>query len=535
MNPAVEDTAARCAVVDLGSNSFRLVVYASDRSVPDLPGGAWWRAGEIYEPARIGADVGPDQSLQPASIRRALIAAELFDHYCRSHGLADDRIAAVATSAIRDAPNRDAFLGPVRATTGLHPRVLSPEAEAHYGHLAAINSTTLRDGGVLDIGGGSLQLVRTRDRHATDVASWRLGAVRMTEQFLTGSGPTAESEQDALRKHVRKVLGEAPWTDALGDRLVGVGGAVRNLAAAIQHRHGSTDLGVQAVRVRRETLGALIEELAAMPVGERRTVDGIKPSRGDVILAAAVTIDTVLEVAGLDAIEATEFGLRDGIFLERHLADRHGTDGLAAYPDVRDAAVQNLAARYDDDPPHRRHVTRIALDIYDRLGACGTHADDPGERSVLEAAAMLHDIGTAVNHDDHHKHGRYLVVTNGLPGFSPAETALIGQAIRYHRKGTPTMKPFRALTRDGDDRRLLRLAAVLRLAEGLDRGHDQAVRGVELTRSGDGVRLHLMTGASGDPVARWAAEGQAGLVERAFGVRLTVTDGDGTRRGGTSQ
>lgn len=527
MPPAVEDVAARCAVVDLGSNSFRLVVYASDRSATDLPGGAWWRAGEIYEPARIGADVGPDLALQPASIRRAMIATELFDHYCRSHGLVGDRVATVATSAIREAPNRDVFLDQVRAMTGLAPRVLSQEAEAHYGHLAAINSTTLRDGGVLDIGGGSLQLVRTRDRRATDVGSWRLGAVRMTEQFLTGTGPTLESEQKALRKHVRQVLDGSSWTGALGDRLVGVGGAVRNLAAAIQHRHGSTDLGVQAVRVRRESLGSLIDELAAMPVSERRTVDGIKPSRADVILAAALTIDTVLEAAGLDAIEATEFGLRDGVFLERQLADRYEADGLAAYPDVRDAAVQNLAARYDDDAPHRRHVTRLALDLYDQLGACGTTADDPEERGLLEAAATLHDIGTAVNHDDHHKHGRYLVVTNGLPGFSPPETALIGQAIRYHRKGTPTMKPFRSLVRDGDDRRLLRLAAVLRLAEGLDRGHDQAVRGVELHRDGDAVRLHLVTGAAGDPVARWAAQGQAALVERAFGVELSVTDAAG--------
>lgn len=525
MAPAVEDVAARCAVVDLGSNSFRLVVYASDRSATELPGGAWWRAGEIYEPARIGADVGPDGALRPASIRRALIAAELFDHYCRSHGLTGDRVSAVATSAIREAPNRDAFLDPVRDTTALAPRVLSQQAEAHYGHLAAINSTTLRDGGVLDIGGGSLQLVRTRDRHASDVGSWRLGAVRMTEQFLTGDGPTPESDQKALRKHVRKQLAASDWTAALGDRLVGVGGAVRNLAAAIQHRHGSTDLGVQGVEVRRETLGSLIDELAALPVAERRAVDGIKPSRGDVILAAAITIDTVLEAAGLDAIEATEFGLRDGIFLERQLADRHAADGLAAYPDVRAAAVENLAARYDDDRPHRRHVTRLALDLYDQLQACGAHPDDPGERSLLEAAATLHDIGTAVNHDDHHKHGRYLVVTNGLPGFSPAETALIGQAIRYHRKGTPTMKPFRALTRNGDDRRLLRLSAALRLAEGLDRGHDQAVRAVELTRDGDDVRLHLGTGPAGDPVARWAAQGQAALVERAFGVRLTVTDG----------
>lgn len=516
--------ATRRAVVDLGSNSFRLVVYASDPSAPDLPGGAWWRAGEIYEPARIGADAGADGTLHPRAIERALLAAELFDHYCRSHGLAGERIAAVATSAIREAPNRDAFLAPVRATTELRPQVLSHAAEAHYGHLAAVNSTTLADGAVLDIGGGSLQLVRTRARRAVDVGSWRLGAVRMTERFLPGDGPASEADRKALRKHVRKELARSPWTAELGDRLVGVGGAVRNLAAAVQHRHGRTDLGVQGVTVSRATLGALIEQLAAMPVAERRAVDGIKPARGDVILAAAVTIEAVLELADVDAIETTEFGLREGIFLERQLAEQAG-DGLAAYPDVRAAAVENLAARYDDDRRHRRHVTRLALELYDRLGACGTHPVDDGERALLAAAATLHDIGTAVNHDDHHKHGRYLVVTNGLPGFSPAETALVGQAIRYHRKGTPTLKPFRALVRDGDERRLLRLAAVLRLAEGLDRGHDQAVRTVELDRHDDEIRLRLVTGAAGDPVARWAAQGQAALVDRAFGVRLDVSDG----------
>lgn len=136
------------------------------------------------------------------------------------------------------------------------------------------------------------------------------------------------------------------------------------------------------------------------------------------ILAAAVTIDTILESAGLDAIEATEFGLREGVFLERHLDEQQRATGLAAYPDVRDAAVQNLAARYDDDPAHSAHVERLALELFDGFHACGVHDGDPVERQLVSAAAALHDIGMAVGYDDHHKHGRYLVVTNGLPGFS---------------------------------------------------------------------------------------------------------------------
>jgi exopolyphosphatase/guanosine-5'-triphosphate,3'-diphosphate pyrophosphatase len=526
MSTPSRDLAARRAVVDLGSNTFRMVVFAVDptREGPALPGGAWRQTAELYEPVRIGAELGPDGALQPRAMGRAFTAIQLFDHFCRAHGLTSERIDAVATSAIREAPNRAEIMEDPRAQSLLRPRVISQAQEAAYGHLAAVNSTTLSDGGVLDIGGGSLQLVRTRDRRADDARSWRLGAVRTTEAFLPGDGPAGKHDIKALRRHVEEELRQAPWVEDLGERLVGVGGAVRNLATAVQHRHGATDLGVQGVRVSRTTLEALVDDLAAMSPKERGQVDGIKPSRGDVILGAAITIATVLRVTGIDAVEATEFGLREGVFLDRQLEDVHARTGLSAYPDVRDAAVRNLAARYDDDVAHSAHVERLALELFDGFAAAGVGAGDPAERELLSAAAALHDIGMAIGYDDHHKHGRYLVVTNGLPGFSPAETALVGQGIRYHRKGNPTMGPFRGLAGDDDEARLARMAALLRLAEGMDRGHDGAVRAVTVRRDGDAVALHMACGPDGAPVARWAAEGQAGLVRRAFGVGLTVTE-----------
>jgi exopolyphosphatase/guanosine-5'-triphosphate,3'-diphosphate pyrophosphatase len=520
--PALAD---RHAVVDLGSNTFRMVVYAIDPSAERVPGGAWRQTAELYEPVRIGADLGPGGELQPRGLRRAFVAIQLFDHFCRSHELSPDRIDAVATSAIREAPNQDAILGDTRAQTLLRPRVLSQSEEAGYGHVAAINSSTLEDGGVLDIGGGSMQITRTRGRRAVDDRSWRLGAVRTTERFLQGDGPATKAQMTALRKHVEGELADAPWMADLGDRLIGVGGAVRNLATAARHHQGKTDLGVQGVCMDRDALRRLIEELAALTPKERGSVGGIKPSRADVILGAAVTIDTVLHVAGIDAIEATEFGLREGVLLDRLLAGRTADTGLAAYPDVRDAAVRNLAARYDDDPRHSAHVERLALQLFDGLTEIGVHDGDPVERSLVSAAAALHDIGMAVGYDDHHKHGRYLLVTNGLPGFSPAETAVVGQAIRYPRKGTPTMGPFGAIVGPRDDERLLRMVALLRMAEGMERGHDGAVRAVALRRDGDRLLLHMSCGVDGAPVARWAAEGQAGLVRRAFGVELEVTEG----------
>ncbi|MEJ7825186.1 MAG: hypothetical protein WKF48_07130, partial [Solirubrobacteraceae bacterium] len=167
----------RTAVIDLGSNSFRLVVFtAAD--------GWWKRTDEIYLAVRVGEGLDATGELGAAPMRRALEAAEVFAHFCDATGLGAEDIAPVATSAIRDASNQDAFLDCVRAETGLEVRVLSREEEANYGYLAAVNSTTLSDGAVLDLGGGSLQLVEVKSRHPGRLGSWPLGAVRMTEHFL---------------------------------------------------------------------------------------------------------------------------------------------------------------------------------------------------------------------------------------------------------------------------------------------------------------------------------------------------------------
>ena len=153
----------------------------------------------------------------------------------------------------------------------------------------------------------------------------------------------------------------------------------------------------------------------------------------------------------------------------------------------------NLAAQYDATPAHTRHVARLALGLFDELAAAGLHEGDAVERELLEAAALLHDIGVGVDYDDHHKHSRYLVLNAGLPGFTPREVALIGQAVRYHRKGKPELGPFAPLMRKGDDALLVRCSVLLRLAEDLERSRDQDVREAHVAVDGDGaVRLDLV-------------------------------------------
>ncbi|HEY1537846.1 MAG TPA: Ppx/GppA phosphatase family protein [Solirubrobacteraceae bacterium] len=500
----------RTAVIDLGSNSFRLVVFtAAD--------GWWKRTDEIYLAVRVGEGLDATGELGAEPMQRALEAADVFAHFCAATGIDEVDVRPVATSAIRDASNQADFLRRVLTETGLHVHVLSRDEEAYYGYLAAVNSTTLADGVVLDLGGGSLQLVEVNSRHPGRLGSWPLGAVRMTEHFLPDGDEAPKKARKALRTHVVDTLSrDAPWLPRAGRRLVGIGGTIRNLAAAVQAEESLPSLGVQGFQIRRGALDDLVERLAALPASERASIKGIKYARADLILAGAIVVQAVLEAGGFEAIEVTEAGLREGVFFATLL---EGDPPLS--DDVRRASVLNLAARYQVDTAHTEHVCRLALCLFDELAAAGLHNGDRWERELLWCACVLHDIGMSVDYDDHHKHSRYLILNAGLPGFAPREVALIAQAARYHRKGMPDFGELQALAQDGDAARLDRMAILLRLAEGLERSRDQSVREAHVICDDAGVRLELDAHGAAS-VERWAAQREVELFDRAFDKRLKV-------------
>ncbi len=319
----------RVAIIDLGSNSFRMVVF----TVTD---GSWEREDECSAAVRIGEGLAASGRLSNEAMARALSTLDMFTQRCEHHGLDGYAVDAVATSAIRDAENGGAFLEQVRLRTGLDVRVLSREQEARYGYLAAVNSTTLTDGCVLDLGGGSLQLVRVAGRLARESGSWRLGSVRMTERFLAGDGPAKRSQCKALQAHVVRKLERATWLPATGSRLIGLGGTVRNLAAAAERAAGLPSEEVQGFVIQRSALDDLIGRLAALPAAERSRVPGIKPARADIVLAGALVIQGVMRVGGFNTLEVTGAGLREGILFERQLA-RQQLDAVLASPDARAA------------------------------------------------------------------------------------------------------------------------------------------------------------------------------------------------------
>ena len=501
------------AVIDLGSNSWRLVVFSY------APGGWWKRTDELYETVRIGEGLEASGKLSDEAMDRGIETLSVFARFCRANHLSGNQVLAIATSAIRDATNREDFIVRAERETGVRIEVLSARDEAYYGYVAAINTTTLSDGAVVDLGGGSMQLVQVADRRPHAMESFPLGAVRTTEAFLPGSGPAKKKDVSSLRGHVQNTLAELGWLTGAGPRLVGIGGAVRNLAAAAQRAAGQLDIGVQGFLITPDAIGSLVDTLAALPIEERGSVPGIKVGRGDIILAAAITLQTVVEVGSFDGIEATEAGLREGVFLGRTLLG----DGEPLFDDVREAAVRNLAVQYESDMAHVEHVGVLALQMYDSLVDGGLFEPKPGERELLWAASMLHDVGMTISYDDHHKHSRYLIVSAELPGFDPRERALIAQMSRYHRKGAPKLGEMAELAEPDDEDLLERCALILRLAEHLERGRDQAVSEARLRANGHGVDLHLE--AAGDlMLPRWSIEryGDGEAFERVFGRRLLV-------------
>ena len=505
------------AVIDLGSNSFRLVVFTTGE------GGWWRRTDELSDMVRIGGDLTPDGGLSEARMAHALETLRVFAAFCSTSGIPADAIEAVATSAIRDAPNGGAFVERARAETGLPIRVLSGEAEALYSYVAAANSTSMSDGVVLDLGGGSLELVQVRDRRPGAIASWPLGAVRATERHLPNppdAGPMEAKPIAKLHARTLRALEDAPWVAEAGEpgaSLVGLGGSLRNLAAAAVRMADLPLDSVQGFVLRRDALDALVEELASRSPEERERVPGIKRGRGEVILAAAVVLRAVLEASGAAGIEVTEAGLREGIFLTGLLAPADPP----LVPCVRMTSVRNLARQHGVDLVHAEHIAGLAHQLLEALPGAGL--PEPGEPELVEAAALLHDVGMAVDYDAHHKHSSYLILGSGLPGFTPREVALIALMARYHRKGTPQLGALAALCREGDEQLVLRGAALLRIAEQLERNRDQVVRAARLTRPDGKGDVELELDAVGDDtVARWGAERQGELFERAFGAPLRV-------------
>ncbi len=495
----------RIGVIDLGSNTTRLIVMAYE------PHYAFKLVDEIKETVRL-VEGAANNVLQPAPIERAVQALRMFANYARATNV--PTVLGVATSAVRDATNQADVLRRVADETSLQFRVASGEEEARYGYLGAVNSLAFADGFMIDIGGGSAQVSEVRERTFVQATSMPIGAVRMTEQFFRSDPPT-KADWQALKDHLARLFRPLSWFKIdSGMQLVGMGGTIRNLANIDQHLQSYPLPRLHAYQLSREQVEVITDELRRRTAKQRLDLSGLNDERADVILAGALVLRQLMRHSKATHITISGEGLREGVFYEQFLPDQ--TPPLI--PNLRNFAIHNLVRVYGYEQQHVAKVRELALQMFDQL--IPLHNYGAWERELLGAAAMMHDLGVNVNYYDHHKHSAYIILNSALPGYEHREIAIIALLARGHRKGAIDVGNLAPILHKDDEQRITQLAALLRIAEYLERSKSQVVRAVHC-ELGDPVRIVADT--VGDATVEiWDANRRTSLFRRAFGVDAIV-------------
>ena len=508
----------RIAAIDIGSNSVRQIV--ADVS----PLGQIRVIDEMKAMPRLGEGVESTGALNATAVETAVAAVHRMVMLARQLGAA--RIEIVATSAVRDASNSADFTQQVEALAGQPVRILSGEEEALLCFRSALAHFELGAGRtvIMDIGGGSLELVLSKDGLIERMASLPFGAVRMTEKFLQ---PAIRPRRvNALREFVRKGLKEAvPVKDWRGAQVIGSGGTFTNLAGIMLSRNSVAAPGTHGTRVTRAELEHVLLWLQQLTSDERKFVPGLNPARAYIILAGLAVAAEVLKRFDPRDLLTSAYGIREGLLLEAARVTPTAVDPGVA----RDRSVREFAERCHYEEPHARQVQRLALQLFDALA--GRLGLTPPDRRILSDAALLHDVGYHINYEKHHKHSFHLISHADLLGMTPAEQIMIAHIARYHRGAPPKIKHegFGELDRLSRER-IITLSALLRFADGLDRGHVAAVGSLEIKWEKDAMRVFVREaeGATNVRLECWGGSRKRQLLESVLDRPIIVVLPDGT-------
>jgi exopolyphosphatase/guanosine-5'-triphosphate,3'-diphosphate pyrophosphatase len=487
------------AVIDVGSNSVRLLVARQLSPV----------AFEVRDEARFDARLGEGQSggdLTAEGRERGLRALRIVAQVARSHR--PDSLVVVGTEALRRAPNAAAFIAEAREQTGLDVRVLSGQEEALAGFLGVVNSTGLTDGYLLDIGGGSLELMEVVGRELRSVQSAPLGAIYARELYFR-SDPPSSRDIRALRKAVREQF-------RLGAALPGfhgTGGAVRNLARIVRLQQRYPLRRLHGFVIERRQLHRLATRLASLSPEQRRGFPGLSQARADTLPAAAIVVDELMELAGATMLTVAGQGLREG------LAWQELRPQSPILPAVRDASISGLALANGIDEHAARPVAEAAARIFNTTA--NLHRLSEADLDLLTSGARLAAIGMHVDYYNRDRHAEYLVHSGDLHGFTHREIVMIAALVRCASSGSPDLSAYRGIVQADDTGRVTVLAAILGAAQAVYRRNPSPVRSFSAALGGAGLQFELR--AEGEVDAElYELERQQKRLEGALKVQLRV-------------
>jgi exopolyphosphatase / guanosine-5'-triphosphate,3'-diphosphate pyrophosphatase len=517
--PQESDGDIRISAIDIGSNSIR-------QTIADVsPTGTIRVVDEMKAAPRLAAGLYEKGKLSEIAIQNAMSTLSRMATLANQLGV--KRTEVVATSAVRDASNGEEFLRLVKSETGLKVRILHGEDEARLSFRSALAHFDLGVGRavVMDIGGGSLELALSADGLVDRLISLPFGAIQMTERYL-GPG-TKKKGLSKLRKHVRlelrRHLSARHWH---ATQIFCSGGTFTTLASIYLARIGMESAQtVHGTVIPNIELEHIVDMLHDMSQAERQGVPGLNAARSDIILAGlAVAAEVAARVEARELV-VSAYGIREGILLESaHVAPSPADPGEA-----RKRSVLQLAERSHYEEPHSKHVQKLALQIFDSIGQrLGCIPDD---RKLLSDAALLHDIGYHISYDKHNKHSYHLIEHAELLGTTPAEQIIVANVARYHRGADPRKKHrnFGGLERPVRQT-IKRLSAILRVADGFDRGHASAVAEIKVRWMERALRLSAVPSrpAYNLRLELWGASRKSKLLSDLAGVPVEIVAPDGT-------
>ncbi len=501
--------ALRLAAIDVGSNSIHMIVAQidADGAVTTL-----WRMKEMVG---LGRASFPSRKLSEESMQRAIQAMVRFKQAAMQRQC--EKIVAVATSAVREAENGGDFIERVRDETGQFIRVVSAREEARLIYLAVRHALPLEDKPhlIVDIGGGSVEFIVGDERRAAILESRKLGAARMTAQFVK-SDPISDTDREALLKHYEQAID--PLAIAIRSvkpvRCIGTSGTLENLAAMCGTGSLEGDGESVAGHIDRTKFEKLLDDLLESTSKTRARMRGLDDQRKDQVLAGALLVDQLFKRLDLKRIDLCGSALREGILLDylaRHVPEMTIRRDI---PDPRRRGVIDLARRCDWHQTHSEHVARLCLRLFDDLKPL--HGLGPIERELIDYGALLHDIGWHISRDQHHKHGQYLILNGKLKNFTDEEVNVIACICRYHRKRPPTKRHKTYAMLSLKMRRVVDVgSALLRIADGLDRSHSSSVSDVRCRIEDKRVHVSLTPRYDAE-LELWGARRKRSWFEQVF-------------------
>lgn len=473
-------------IIDLGTNSIRLILMIVSEN------GSYKLLDEIKEAARIGENMGPERVITVQAIARAIQTIKLFQKFCRANKV--DSVHGVATAAIRNAVNGGEVLETIMIETGVSFRILSTASEAQYIHLGVVNSLDFNDALIVDIGGGSTEVILCRERRIVHWTSLPFGAVNLTESFL--SNPMVQPEDiKKLELYLKEQYSTIPWLEsAKGLEVIGVGGTMRNLGRIDRKRTRYSLNLLHNYRIHTERVKEIYGHLQKTTVEERKGIPGLSKERADIILGGIAAISKILEQIGAPGVRISGTGLREGIFYEYLFKDWDEK----IVENVTEHSVQNFMDLYQVRRYHAEHVAKLALSLFDQLKPL--HGYGLWERKILRIAALLHDVGNVVSYYNHHKHTMYVLLNARLNGLSHREMVLVALIAASHGRIDLKFKlqQHADVLFPQDGILVRRLGVLIRMAENLDRTESGVVEDVVCTIKEKEVQIDCVTSENAD-------------------------------------